>query len=99
MSEKTAVRLPKPEEVEMIKMNARRAFEFEGVKFDDFKSGENGKLTITAAIPSAKRDAIVAALFGFGIVMIETGNDRTKLTILRSSIKTILRDEEGEGKA
>ena len=73
MSEKTAVRLPKPEEVEMIKMNARRAFEFEGVKFDDFKSGENGKLTITAAIPSAKRDAIVAALFGFGIVMIETG--------------------------
>ena len=73
MSEKTAVRLPKPEEVEMIKMNARRAFEFEGVKFDDFKSGENGKLTLTAAIPSAKRDAIVAALFGFGVVMIETG--------------------------
>ena len=27
-------------------------------------------------------------------VMIETGNDRTKLTILRSSVKTILKDDE-----
>ena len=27
-------------------------------------------------------------------VMIETGNDRSKLTILRNSIKTILKDEE-----
>ena len=27
-------------------------------------------------------------------IMIETGNDKTKLTILRSSIKTVLRDEE-----
>lgn len=27
-------------------------------------------------------------------IMIETGNDKTKLTILRSSVKTILKDEE-----
>lgn len=27
-------------------------------------------------------------------IMIETGNDRTKLTILRSSVKTVLRDED-----
>ncbi len=27
-------------------------------------------------------------------LMIETGNDRTKLTILRSSVKTILKDDE-----
>ncbi len=27
-------------------------------------------------------------------LMIETGNDKTKLTILRSSVKTILKDEE-----
>ena len=32
-------------------------------------------------------------------VMIETGNDRTKLTILRSSIKTILKDDDTEEKA
>ena len=27
-------------------------------------------------------------------IMIETGNDRTKLTILRSSVKTVLKDED-----
>ena len=27
-------------------------------------------------------------------IMIETGNDRTKLTILRSSVKTVLNDED-----
>lgn len=31
-------------------------------------------------------------------LMIETGNDKTKLTILRSSVKTVLRDEEEEPK-
>lgn len=31
-------------------------------------------------------------------LMIETGNDKTKLTILRSSIKTILKDDEVETK-
>lgn len=29
-------------------------------------------------------------------VMIETGNDRTKLTILRSSIRSVLKDDEEE---
>lgn len=27
-------------------------------------------------------------------IMIETGNDKTKLTILRSSVKTVLKDED-----
>ncbi len=27
-------------------------------------------------------------------IMIETGNDKTKITLLRSSVKTILKDEE-----
>ncbi len=31
-------------------------------------------------------------------LMIETGNDKTKLTILRSSVKTVLKDEEEEAK-
>ena len=31
-------------------------------------------------------------------LMIETGNDKTKLTMLRSSVKTILKDEEPAAK-
>lgn len=31
-------------------------------------------------------------------LMIETGNDKTKLTILRSSVKSVLKDDEEEEK-
>ena len=42
----------------------------------------------------------IGGIIGTGLIikddkiMIETGNDRTKLTILRSSVKTVLKDED-----
>lgn len=69
-----AIRLPRPEEIKMIKDVATKVFAFVGIELKTFKEMPNGGVTVKARLTEAKRQAVVPGLFDFGIVLANIGN-------------------------
>lgn len=69
------VRLPRPEEHEMIKDAAKKVFAFVGVELKTFKTMPNNGLAIKARLSETKRQTVISGLFDYGILLANVGNN------------------------
>lgn len=68
------IRLPRAEEVEMVKKAVEEVFCHEDVPCGEVRTELDGRMLARATIPDSKRERVVCGLFRHGIVVVNVGN-------------------------
>lgn len=74
MNGRNTIRLPKGEEVEMVKAKAGEVFASLGIGLGEIRTESDGRMLAKADIPQEKKNRLLSDLFAYGILIVAVGD-------------------------
>lgn len=74
MNNENMIRLPKGEEVEMVRSKVKEVFTDLKIELGEIRAETDGRMLTKAVISQKKKNRAISDLFAYGILIIEVGN-------------------------